>query len=119
MTEADYPADAAQLVGPISRATDLLDERQWDEEQRRSAEGDALADSQRLSLEEQLRRKESVIERRMQTARANGRGALRLFEGQKRRAQERHREALRLLDDKRSTELRMEHIAVCYLEVAR
>ncbi|MEJ8277454.1 DEAD/DEAH box helicase [Pseudonocardia spirodelae] len=119
LREADDPADAPQLVGPISRAADLLDERQWDEEQRRSAEGDALADSRRLSLEEQLRRKESVIERRMQTARANGRGALHLFEGQRRRARERHREALRLLDDAKSTELRMEHIAVCYLEVAR
>jgi superfamily II DNA or RNA helicase len=119
LRSADNPATADELVAPLARATELLEERHGVEQERRREESEALAAGRRLSLKEQLDRKLGVIERRMQTARTNGRGALHLFEGQRRRALERHREAVRSLEQKHSTDLSLEYLAVCYLEIAR
>jgi superfamily II DNA or RNA helicase len=116
---ADDPAGADELAAPIVRATDVLDERHTIEQQRRVDESEALAEGRRLSLNEQLDRKLAVIDRRMQTARSRGHGALHLFEGQRRRARDRHHEALRNLDQRQSTHLSLEYLAVCYLEITR
>jgi superfamily II DNA or RNA helicase len=116
---ADDPAHADKLAAPIARATDVLDERHLAEQQRRIDEAEALAEGRRLSLNEQLQRKLSVIDRRMQTARSRGRGALHLFEGQRKRARERHREAMRSLEQRHSADLSLEYLAVCYLEITR
>ncbi|MGD9525543.1 MAG: helicase-related protein [Pseudonocardia sp.] len=116
---ADDPADAEELAGPIARATDVLDERHTIEQQRRVDEAGALAEGRRLSLNEQLERKLAVIERRMQTARDRGRGALHLFDGQRKRARERHSEAMRTLERRHSVDLSLEYLAVCYLEITR
>lgn len=116
---ADEPADPEELEAPIVRAADVLDERHTVEQQRRMDEADALTEGRRLSLNEQLKRKLAVIDRRMQTARDRGRGALHLFEGQRKRAWERHSESMRGLEQRLSADLSLEYLAVCYLEITR
>jgi hypothetical protein len=96
-----------------------LEQRHGAERERRVRESAAFADARRVSLQEQLDRKLGVIERRMETALQRGRGGRQLFEGQRRRARERHEEALRALDRTGVSDLRLTALAVCYLEIVR
>ncbi|MEQ3553907.1 helicase-related protein [Pseudonocardia nematodicida] len=116
---AHRPVDADDLEGPAEIALELLEQRHGTERERRIQESVALADARKVSLREQLDRKLGVIDRRMQTAAQRGRGGRHLFEGQARRARERHEEALRVLDRTGPPDLRLNPLATCYLEIVR
>lgn len=116
---AEQAFDTDALEGPVELATDLLEQRHGAERERRVRESAAFADARRVSLQEQLDRKLGVIERRMETALQRGRGGRQLFEGQRRRARERHEEALRALERTGASDLRLTALAVCYLEIVR
>ncbi len=55
----------------------------------------------------------------METAAQRGHGGRHLFEGQRRRALERHDDALRALDRTGPPDLRLNPLATCYLEIVR
>jgi hypothetical protein len=78
-----------------------------------------MTEARRVSLNEQLQRQLSVIGRRMDTARSRGRRGLHLFDGQRRRALERHEESVRALERKGPALLTLDYLAVCYLEIVR
>lgn len=113
----DIPAEA--LVRPTSRARDLLDRRHDNEQVRRDFEARDLADSRRVVLSEQYDRRIRTIEQRIRTSVARGRqaSAIRMFEGQRTRATQRHQALLADLDSQAHPEIRLESLAVCLLEV--
>lgn len=111
------PADPDALVDLIDLATDQLQQRHVAEQERRTQDAAAQVEGRRLSLAEQLERRLSAIDRRVSTVRAHGRSGLQMFEGQRHRALERHRESLRSLDEKSEPQLSMSWLAACYLEI--
>jgi superfamily II DNA or RNA helicase len=114
---AESPLDQSDLVGLVDIATDSLHQRHAAEQERRDREADALLEARRISLKEQLERRLDAIDRRMATARSRGRGGLQMFEGQRRRAMERHHEAMRSLDQGGQQKLSMSWLAACCLEI--
>lgn len=115
---AERPVDPDELETPAETAFELLEQRHGAERERRIQESAALADARRVSLREQLDRTLRAVARRMDAVAEHGRGR-HLFEGQRRRAEERHAEALRSLDGNGPPDLRLNPLATCYLEIAR
>lgn len=117
--------DGTNVISPelmarlARRATDLLDVRHQLEQARRDAEASALAEGRRVVISEQHQRRVRTIGKRIQTARERNRGAgaIRLFESQRERANERYRTLLSELDAQLNPEIRLEFLAVCTVEV--
>lgn len=116
---ADCAAAPDDLADLISFAAEQLQHRHVAEQERRTRDAAALVEARRLSLTDQLERRLDAIDRRMATARTRGRAGLHMFEGQRRRALERHQESVRSLDHKRKSQLSMSWLAACYLEIGR
>lgn len=116
---AGRAVEAEEIEGPVEIALELLEQRHGIERERRIQESVALVDARKISLYEQLERKLGVIDQRMQTAAQRGRGGRQMFEGQRRRARERHEEALRALGRTGPPDLSLNPLTTCYLEIVR
>jgi superfamily II DNA or RNA helicase len=114
--EGDVPVDVQRLA---RRATDSLLQRQQREQDRRDSQAAALAESRRRVLTEQHERRVAGIRRRLDTLMKNERGQniLRMNEGQRRRADEHFSALMAELDASAASTIRLEHLAVCWLEV--
>jgi superfamily II DNA or RNA helicase len=114
--ESDTPADLPRLA---RRATDSLLQRQQDEQGRRDTQEAALTDSRRRVLAEQHERRLAGIQRRLDTLVKNERGQniLRMNQGQRRRADEHFAALMAELDAAAGATIRLEHLAVCWMEV--
>ena len=112
----DMPADLKRLA---RRATDSLLQRQQDEQYRRDTQHEALTESRRRVLAEQHERRIAGIQRRLDTLLKNERGQsiLRMNQGQRRRADEHFTALMAELDSVAGATIRLEHLAVCWLEV--
>jgi len=112
----DFPADLPRLA---RRATDALLRQQQEEQARRDQQEAALLASRRRVLAEQHERRLAGIDRRMETVKANKRSekVMRLYDGQRRRAIERFNSLIAELEEDVGKSIRLEHLAVCWLEV--
>ncbi|MGB8385694.1 MAG: helicase-related protein, partial [Dermatophilaceae bacterium] len=117
-------ATAANPVADVSRQTkkaiNLLSIRHQAEQERRDAEADALNAARHAVLSDQHDRRLRAIDRRTRTAVERGQkdSTLRMFAGQRKRAEERHRQRLAELRDQAQPEIVLEPLAVCQLELS-
>lgn len=114
--EDDLPLDLQRLA---RRTTDSLLKRQQDEQVRRDTHDAALIESRKRVLAEQHERRLAGIQRRLDTLLRNERGQniLRMNQGQRRRADEHFTALLAELDASAGATIRLEHLAVCWVEV--
>lgn len=115
------PLDRARLQPLTQRAMDSLHERHARESSALMADHAAQAELRESTLVEQHKRKISSIDKRMQTNLDRGRDAvaLRLVEGQRKKAQRRHRELLDRLVSEPDPSITLVPVAVCVLEVTK
>jgi len=112
----DFPQDLPRLA---RRATDALLRRQQEEQDRRDQQDELLLESRRRVLTEQHERRVAGIRRRLQTLTANqaSEGVMRMNRGQQRRAYERFAALMAEVEARVGRSIRLEHLAVCWLEV--
>jgi superfamily II DNA or RNA helicase len=107
-----------QVLGTgLDLAAEDLRRRHVAAQDRLTQDAHLLVESRRISLEDQLRRKLDAIDRRIETSRQRGHTRLQGFEGQRRRARERHEELLSALDGQRDVRLDLSWLAACSVEV--
>jgi len=101
------------------RATDALLLQQQEEQERRDQQDAVLVESRRRVLAEQHERRVAGIRRRLQTLTTNAASerVLRMNRGQQRRADERFAGLLAELEAGTGKTIRLEHLAVCWLDV--
>lgn len=101
------------------RAVNELEMRHVEEQQKRDREFLALQEARRITLREQHRRRMSTIQKRIETARINGRSAkaIGLFEGQRRRAEERFARLSMELQNETHPEILLEPLAACVVRL--
>ncbi len=106
-------------VGPLLRqALRQLRWRQTTEEERRSAENNALVETRRISLRETHARKVRQIEQRISTLKARDKtGVIHLQQSQLANQARLLADAEERLEETRQGELKVEHVAVCLVEV--
>lgn len=118
---ADGPAPQIDGLEELAdRAMDELHMRFLDEQAARDRESRALKVAQRVTLEEQYRRRIKTIENRIATVRERGRQErmVELFRVQLRRAEENNTRLLAELESKREEEIRLEPLAACVLHIS-
>lgn len=115
LADAPLPAHAT-LPDMVERALDQLRFRHATEQERRNREFDAVKATRLVTLEAQLDRKMASLDGRISKLGRNSK-MTKLFEGQRRRAQERFRALHAELESQIRPEIRLEPLAVCVLEV--
>ncbi|WP_349426529.1 helicase-related protein [Microbacterium sp. LWS13-1.2] len=117
---ADHPFTEVERLPHIAqRALDELALRHADEQDRRDREFDALLEARRITLTDQHQRRLLTIEKRIETARINKRGpkAMKLFDGQRRRAESRFARLTNELANERQPEILLEPLAACVVKL--
>jgi superfamily II DNA or RNA helicase len=117
---ADAPLPPVERLTVFAeKALNQLRLRHTKEQFRRDNEFQALQESRRITLGDQHRRKLEAIETRLSTARARGRDprSIALFQGQRRRAEERFASLMSELASATQPEIRLEPLAACVIEV--
>jgi chromosome condensin MukBEF MukE localization factor len=112
------PGGDAPIERALQSATSDIRRRLLEEEARRTQENESLLELRRISLRETFQRKESVIRRRIASARAGGSAvAVRLGESQLAAQSRMLADAEAELESAGRGSMDLEHLAVCHVEV--
>ena len=114
------PVVGAPIERALQSATSDIRRRLLAEEARRTQENESLLELRRISLRETFQRKESVIRRRIASARVGGSAiAVRLGESQLAAQSRMLADAEAELESAGSGSMDLEHLAVCHVEVTK
>ncbi|OBK38174.1 hypothetical protein A5658_26550 [Mycobacterium sp. 1245111.1] len=116
----DAPLPSLERLDRLAeRAANQLDFRHVHEQAKRDSEFGALKEAKLISLEAQYHRRRAAIEKRIATTLSRGRreSSVDLFRSQLRRAEERFASLSEDVAGESQPEIRLEHLAVCVLEI--